>query len=133
MNNSFTRWPRNCTFRGWLQYCADIHSLPEREDLRALSPCCSESYEAGPAQSEKLRSLSDTSEAALYADYILREKRSWADVLFDFESLRAPGSKLTIDALLVLLPPMRPRDFSIASAPSTIQLASQQQANQGQV
>ena len=119
MNNSFTRWPPNCTFHGWLKHCADIHSLPEREDLRALSPCCSLEHEQGQEQSKKLRSLSDTSEAALYADYILREKRSWADVLFDFESLRAPGSKLTLEALLVLLPPMRTRDFSIASAPST--------------
>jgi sulfite reductase alpha subunit-like flavoprotein len=119
MDNSFTRWPRNCTFRGWLKYCAGIHSLPEREDLRALSPYCSDEHEVGKDQSEKLRSLSETSEAALYADYILREKRSWADVLFDFESLSVSTSKLSLEALLVLLPPMRPRDFSIASAPST--------------
>ena len=119
MNSTFTLWPRKFTFRGWLKYCADIHSLPEREDLRALSPCCSMECESGKSQSEKLRSLSETSEAALYADYILREKRSWADVLYDFESLRAHGSKLTLEALLVLLPPMLPRDFSIASAPSS--------------
>eukprot|EP00536_Pseudo-nitzschia_multiseries_P010853 jgi/Psemu1/204414/e_gw1.348.61.1 len=122
-DNRFTRWPTMCTLRGWLTFCADIHSLPEREDLRALSVFCGAPPDAGQMdgsldQASKLRSLSETSEAALYADYILREKRSWIDVLHDFESLRAPGSRLTLEALLRLLPPMRPRDFSIASAPS---------------
>ncbi len=118
MNNSFIRWPRCFTLRGWLKYCADIHSLPEREDLRSLSFYCSEEHETGKDQRDKLRSLSDTSEAALYADYILREKRSWADVLYDFESLRASTSKLSMESLLALLPSIRPRDYSIASAPS---------------
>jgi sulfite reductase alpha subunit-like flavoprotein len=118
MNNSFCRWPGRFTLRGWLKYCADIHSLPEREDLRALSFFCSEEHEVGNAQRDKLRSLSDTSEAALYADYILREKRSWADVIYDFDSLQVASSKLSIGSLLVLLPSIRPRDFSIASAPS---------------
>ncbi|CAJ1954359.1 unnamed protein product [Cylindrotheca closterium] len=117
-NNSFARWPSNCTLRYLLTYCADIHSLPEREDLRALSGLCSLEAEEGADQRSKLKSLSETSEAALFADYILREKRSWADVLYDFASLQAPGSKLTLEALLQLLPPIRPRDFSIASAPS---------------
>lgn len=117
-NNSFVRWPSNCTLRYLLTYCADIHSLPEREDLRALAPFCSLDAEEGADQRSKLKSLSETSEAALFADYVLREKRSWADVLYDFASLQAPGSKLTLEALLQLLPPIRPRDFSIASAPS---------------
>jgi sulfite reductase alpha subunit-like flavoprotein len=122
MDSSFARWPRLCTFRGWLTYCADIHSLPEREDLRALSVYCSPDHPLGMDQRHKLFSLSETSEAALYADYILREKRSWADVLYDFESLRAAGSRLTFQSLLVLIPPMRPRDFSIASSPSAEKL-----------
>lgn len=118
MNNGFTRWPQLSTLRGWLKYCADIHSLPEREDLRSISFYCASDDELGKAQRDKLRALSETSEAGLYADYILREKRSWADVLYDFESLRVPSSKLSVEALLALLPSMRPRDFSIASAPS---------------
>lgn len=118
MNNGFTRWPPLFTLRGWLKYCADIHSLPEREDLRSISCYCADDDETGKAQRDKLRGLSETSEAALYADYILREKRSWADVFYDFESLRAPSSKLSFEALLALLPSMRPREFSIASAPS---------------
>lgn len=118
MDNRYTRWPRHCTLRGWLTHCADIQSLTEREDLRALSGYCSPIHQTGLVESDKLRSLSETSEAALYGDYILREKRSWIDVLYDFESLREPGTLLTMEALLMLLPPMRTRDFSIASAPS---------------
>lgn len=111
-------WPRRCTLRGWLTHCAHIHALPEREDLRALSFYCSRDHAFGSDQRDKLVSLSETSDAALYADYILREKRSWVDVLYDFDSLRAPGSLLTVEALLSLLAPIRPRDFSIASSPS---------------
>ena len=119
MNNSFSRWPRRCSLRGWLKYCADIHSLPEREDLRALSPYCSKTHERGKDQQEKLVSMSETKGAALYADYILREKRSWIDLLYDFDSLRDSNSGITLEALFALLPPIRPRHFSIASAPST--------------
>ena len=114
----FAYWPCRCTLRGWLTYCADIHALPEREDLRALSHFCSMQHEQGPEQQAKLRSLSETSESALYADYVLREKRSWAEVLYDFDSIYDEGSPLTIDFLVSLLSPIRPRDFSIASSPT---------------
>jgi sulfite reductase alpha subunit-like flavoprotein len=111
-------WPTRCTLRGWLTHCSDIHALPEREDLRALAAYCSLTHEHGSSQHNKLIGLSGTSEAALYADYILREKRTWVDVFYDFDSIRAPGSKLTIEALLGLVGPIRPRDFSIASSPT---------------
>lgn len=111
-------WPRHCTLRGWLTYCADIHTLPEREDLRALSYYCSLEHPLGKDQRDKLRSLSETEAAALYADYVLRNKRCWVDVLYDFDSLRDPGSKLTLQVLLTMLSPMRPREFSIASSPT---------------
>lgn len=106
-------WPEHCTLRGLLTYCADIQGLPEREDLRLLSVYCDLQHDMGKDQHDKLLSLSDTSGAALYADYILREKRCWADVLYDFDSIH-----LTIESLLSILPAMRPRHFSIASAPS---------------
>lgn len=106
-------WPRQCTLRGLLTYCADIQALPEREDLRVLAPHCDLNHPMGQDQRDKLLSLSDTSGAALYADYILREKRCWADVLYDFDSIQ-----LSVDSLLTMLPAMRPRHFSIASAPS---------------
>ncbi len=127
-------WPNQCTLRGWLTYCADIHSLPEREDLRALSVFCSPYHPHGLDQRAKLLSLSEPSESALYVDYIIREKRTWKDVLFDFDSIRFNQQQqqdhcnigeqngmrpLTLLDMLTLLPAMRPRDFSLASAPSS--------------
>ena len=105
-----TQWPQLCTIRELLTQCADIQALPEREDLRVLSSLCTDSE-----QSSKLLSLSETSGAALYTDYILREKRTWADVLYDFDAVT-----MNVETLLFLLPPMRPRQFSIASAPASI-------------
>ena len=123
-----TAWPQKCTLRGLFTYCADIQSLPEREDLRALARYCSvntstdkdtdahsePSSSSFKEQQEKLISLSEASGSALYADYILREKRCWADVLYDFDAIRIPS----VAALLELLPPIRPRHFSIASPSS---------------
>lgn len=135
-DNRYTRWPRRCTLRGWLTYCADIQSLPEREDLRVLSIYCAPrnddiNKDRSLDQSGKLRSFSETSEAALYADYVLSEKRSWIDVLFDFDSLREPRSRLTLESLLMILPPMRTRDFSIASAPSMGKILKELKSNCG--
>lgn len=114
----YKHWPKNTTLRQWLTYCADIAALPEREDLWAISHYCSPTSSTGKDQREKLQSLSDTTASALYTDYILRQKRTWADVLYDFDSLRHEGSLLTLPALISLLAPIRPREFSIASAPS---------------
>ncbi len=135
-NSSFTQWPKHATLRGILTYCADISNLPEREDLRALRFYCNPNHPVGIDQRKKLFSLSETKDAALYGDYILREKRNWADVLFDFDSIkyecgttRTPSASsaflpLTIEHLLMILPPIMPRHFSIASAPSSPEGAS---------
>ena len=122
MNNH--PWPQYCTLRGLLTHCADIQSLPEREDLFALSSFCNPNHEDGNDHREKLISLSETSGAALYGDYIIREKRNWVDVLYDFDSIRFEegGAKLTLEDLLSLLPSLAPRHFSIASSPSFIQM-----------
>ena len=135
---NYTQWPPYCTLRGILTYCADISSLPEREDLRSLSAYCNPNHPVGVDQKSKLISLSETSNAALYGDYVIREKRNWADVLFDFDSIRFEqvnendddndddeqntGSTsfvpLSIEHLLMILPPIMPRHFSIASSPT---------------
>eukprot|EP00580_Thalassiosira_gravida_P011109 CAMPEP_0201643010 /NCGR_PEP_ID=MMETSP0493-20130528/27377_1 /ASSEMBLY_ACC=CAM_ASM_000838 /TAXON_ID=420259 /ORGANISM="Thalassiosira gravida, Strain GMp14c1" /LENGTH=757 /DNA_ID=CAMNT_0048117335 /DNA_START=81 /DNA_END=2351 /DNA_ORIENTATION=+ len=133
-------WPTKCTLRGLLFHCADLQSLPEREDLFALSRYCKMRHPEGKDQRNKLISLSETSGAALYGDYIVREKRNWADLFYDFDSVRweekrsddrdvaghsnGEGRKLTISDLLTLLPSMAPRHFSIASSPSFSKLES---------
>jgi len=108
---------------------------------------CNPKHPRGKDQRNKLISLSETEDAQLYGDYIIREKRDWGAVLFDFDSVRFEGREiggldigdgddndggggddsggnsvqvtpLTIEHLLLLLPPIMPRHFSIASAPS---------------
>lgn len=122
----YAHWPKKCTLRGWLTHCADIHSLPEREDLRALASYCGNpnktSSKAPMSQRIKLLSLSETKDSALYVDYILREKRNWVDVFYDFDDLRSEESLLTVQALLGLFSPIRPREFSIASSPTRLWL-----------
>jgi len=121
-------WPTICTLRGLLTYCADIQSLPEREDLYALSSYCNTKQHVndGQDQQDKLISLSETSGASLYGDYIIREKRNWVDVLYDFDSISS-SVLLGVEELLMILPCMMPRHFSIASSPTYMK---QQQQNQ---
>mmetsp|Transcript_20591 Transcript_20591/g.38995 ORF Transcript_20591/g.38995 Transcript_20591/m.38995 type:complete len:295 (-) Transcript_20591:159-1043(-) len=118
-------WPERCTLRGLLTHCADIQSLPEREDLYSLSVYCNQNHPQGKDQRDKLISLSETSGAALYGDYIIREKRNWVDLFYDFDAVRWEGSGtsgdvalMTISHLLTILPSIAPRHFSIASSPS---------------
>jgi sulfite reductase alpha subunit-like flavoprotein len=136
LHSDATPWPKRCTLRTLLTCCADINGRPEREFLRSLSVFIDTpeggGHEEGPQQAAKLVELSDPSGASLYADYILREKRNYADVLYDFDAVRSrSGSRsssiggdgqranaLTIEHLLALLPTIRPRHFSIASAPA---------------
>ena len=122
VGRNFNGWPQLCTLWGLLKYCADIKALPEQEDLRALAQFCSLDHPHGMDQRDKLVSLSDSTSAALYTDYILREKRSWADVIYDFDSVRHESSQLGVKELLSLLSPMRPRDFSIASSPTELRV-----------
>jgi sulfite reductase alpha subunit-like flavoprotein len=141
MNNHL--WPQVCTLRGLLTHCVDIQSMPEREDLFALSSYCNLNHEYGMDQRTKLIALSEPAGASLYGDYIVREKRNWFDVFYDFDSLRCTATTtsttitttkdekketydkgeeqfvhMTIDHLLALLPSIAPRHFSITSSPS---------------
>ena len=120
-------WPTTCTLRGLLTHCADIQSLPEREDLYALSSYCNTKQQInGQDQQDKLISLSETSGASLYGDYIIREKRNWVDVLYDFDSISS-SVLFSVEELLMILPCMLPRHFSIASSPSYMKQQQQQQ------
>lgn len=93
----------------------DIHSHPEREDLFALS-----NISKDPQHSSKLLHMSQSEGSSLYVDYILRNKRTWIEVLHDFDSIQFHH----VHQLSSLLPKIKCRSFSIASAPSdqTMQL-----------
>jgi sulfite reductase alpha subunit-like flavoprotein len=133
-NSTKHPWPKVCTLRGLLTHCADIQSLPEREDLFALSSYCNLNHEQGKDQQNKLISLSETSGAALYGDYIIREKRNWVDLFYDFDSVRYgedKGALLVLAHLLELLPSIAPRHFSIASSPSFLMMNPSSNLSQG--
>jgi sulfite reductase alpha subunit-like flavoprotein len=135
---NYIPWPELCTLRGLLMHCADIQSPPEREDLFALSSYCNLNHKYGIDQRSKLIALSEPSGAALYGDYIVREKRNWVDVFYDFDSLRCTSGckedgeeatafvRMSTSHLLALLPSMAPRHFSIASSPSYMRHKAQQ-------
>jgi len=139
---SFQQWPEYTTLRSLLMSTLDINGRPEREFLRSLSVFCHPSHPEGIEQAKKLFQLSESEGSSLYADYIIREKRTYADVLYDFDSVcwlsedniepldnvihemkvNYPQEEqhplLTIEQLLGLIPSLTPRSFSIASSPS---------------
>jgi len=87
----------------------DINAVPPRHFFEVLSK-----YTEDEIHSKKLREFaSRTLEAKdeLY-EYCKREKRSAAEVMWDFWTARPP-----LPELLSCLPPMRPRRYSIASCP----------------
>ena len=133
------------TLRTILTCCAAINSLPEREDLRVLSYFCNSSHPSGSIQASKLREMSEPS-SDLYVDYILREKRTFGDLLHDFDSIGSGSSSstskeedgdisslLTIEYLLAILPPLVPRAFSIASSPSELQYKANKSTNHNNI
>lgn len=88
----------------------DIGALPTRHFFYVLS--C---YTDDKRHKEKLTEFSQRSleaKDALY-EYCKREKRSAAEVMWDFWTARPPLAQL-----LSVLPPMRPRRYSVASGPS---------------
>lgn len=88
----------------------DISAVPTRHFFHVLSK-----YTEHELHQQKLSEFaSRTLEAkdALY-EYCKREKRSAAEVMWDFWTARPPLAEL-----LSALPPMRPRRYSIASSPS---------------
>jgi sulfite reductase alpha subunit-like flavoprotein len=100
--------PPAATLRALLGAHLDICGRPRRSALAALAHFARDAEEAA-----KLRELAGAAGAALYDEYVVREARSWVDVLLDFSSLRP----LPVAALLELVPRLRPRHYSIASAP----------------
>eukprot|EP00930_Biecheleria_cincta_P002451 TRINITY_DN103464_c0_g1_i1.p1 TRINITY_DN103464_c0_g1~~TRINITY_DN103464_c0_g1_i1.p1 ORF type:complete len:677 (+),score=89.13 TRINITY_DN103464_c0_g1_i1:119-2032(+) len=99
----------------------DVSAVPARHFFYVLSLYTNNEYQEGEAHSKKLREFaSRTLEAkdALY-EYCKREKRSAAEVMWDFWTARPPLAEL-----LSCLPLMRPRRYSIASCPKWIRASS---------
>jgi len=59
-----------------------------------------------------LREIGSKDGVDLYFNYCVREKRGYAEVLSEFRSI-----PISIPLLIHLIPPIQPRQFSIASCP----------------
>jgi sulfite reductase alpha subunit-like flavoprotein len=98
--------PQCCTVRELLTRYLDITGTPRRAFFEKLSL-----FAALPAECEKLLELASPAGAELLHVYCTRERRTYVEVLTDFQSC-----KLSLERLVELVPRLRPRAFSIASA-----------------
>jgi sulfite reductase alpha subunit-like flavoprotein len=100
--------PRLATVRHLLTDCVDICGVPRRGLMEQLS------FFAGDEEErEKLAEMATASGADLFHSFCVSERRTLREVLDDFVTVRLP-----LAHLLDHLPPLQPRHFSIASAPS---------------
>ncbi|KAJ1458337.1 hypothetical protein M885DRAFT_582256 [Pelagophyceae sp. CCMP2097] len=88
--------------------CVDLTAPATPDALRRLAP-----FTDDVEHREKLIQLSSPAGAALFEDYVRSERRSLLDVLEDFGDVAPP-----LDELFDEFEDLRPRLFSIASAPS---------------
>lgn len=96
-----------CTVGHLFRRVLDLSSYPHRSFFERLSL-----FATDDAEAEKLKEIAQPEGLDLYYDYCVRERRSCLEILEDFKSARPP-----LDYLLELLPVLRPRSYSIASAP----------------
>jgi sulfite reductase alpha subunit-like flavoprotein len=66
-------------------------------------------------EKDKLKELASAEGTDLYFDYCVREKRNYVDILEDFRSCHG---NISIGQLIDAIPVLKPRAYSIASAPS---------------
>ena len=103
-----TAWPskcRNLTLRGLLTSYFDFTAIPRRSFFAKIA-----NYTEDVSHKERLLEFTSAEYLDEYYDYATRPRRSILEVLQEFESVRIPW-KETVN----VLPPLRPRQFSIAS------------------
>lgn len=98
--------PPACSVRVLLSDVLDILGTPRRSFFEKLSL-----FAADKEENEKLLELASPDGADLLYEYATREKRSYVEVMGDFQSCKVP-----MERLLELVPRLRPRGFSIASS-----------------
>ena len=84
----------------------DISGIPQRSFFEQLAR-----FAGSGEEREKLLELSCGEGSDLFVDYCTRERRTYTEVLADFRSTR-----VRVEQLLELLPPLPPRHYSIASS-----------------
>jgi sulfite reductase alpha subunit-like flavoprotein len=91
-----------------LSWHLDICGMPRRSVFEQLSFLAT-----SPEQAEKLLELSQSQGSDTYYEYVVQEKRTFVEVLEDFDSI-----SITLNQLIELVPVLQPRSYSIASSPS---------------
>lgn len=94
---------------GVLGSCVELQDVATRDDLAVLAR-----YTADPQEKATLQALAgdDEDSQARYRERVFAPNRSVLDLLEEF-----PGCRLPFEEYLDLLPPLRPRYYSISSSP----------------
>jgi cytochrome P450/NADPH-cytochrome P450 reductase len=94
---------------GILSSCVEVQDVATRRDLEVMA-----AHTEDAEQREKLLGLADDDEEgrAKYREEVFAPRKSVLDLLEEY-----PGCDLAFDAYLDLLPPLRPRYYSISSSP----------------
>jgi cytochrome P450 / NADPH-cytochrome P450 reductase len=95
---------------GILGACVELQDVASRNDLAVLAR-----YATDPDQAAELTTMSGLDDAgrAAYREKVATPRRSVLELLDDFPSIDLP-----FNVYLELLPPMRPRYYSISSSPA---------------
>lgn len=94
-----------------LTHYFDLSAQPSRYFIEVIS------YFANPTHQEKLEEMASKTQEGRneYHRYITKEKRTFYEVLWDFDA----GAKIPLEYLIELLPIIRPREYSISNSPNT--------------
>lgn len=111
--------PAGLQVQDLVRYYLDIGSVPKRSFFEFLWPFS----EADSLERGKLKEFASTEGQEELYDYCIRPKRTILETLMDFPQT---VKNIRLDSLLDMIPPIKPRSFSIASArsayPDEIQL-----------
>ncbi|KAI9336219.1 hypothetical protein DFJ73DRAFT_850762 [Zopfochytrium polystomum] len=101
--------PNRLTVRTALERFLDIFGRPRRSFFELLA-----FFATDPLHAEKLREFASSEGQDELYNYCHRTRRTYFEVLQDFTSVKLP-----VAYLFDLIPPIRPRSYSIASCPET--------------
>lgn len=100
--------PRPCSMRECVQRYLDIQAIPKRHFFELLA-----FFSKDETESEKFQEFSSAEGQEALFDYCTRPKRTIMEVLADFPHTK---NNIPLDYLFDLIPPIKPRPYSIASS-----------------
>ncbi|KAJ3329479.1 NADPH-dependent diflavin oxidoreductase 1 [Blyttiomyces sp. JEL0837] len=100
-------WNATMTLRSALEYHLDIFGRPKRYFFELLS-----FFATDPLHKDKLLEFASAAGQDDLYNYCHKPRRTYFEVLQDFVSVKLP-----LEYIFDLIPPMRPRSYSISSSP----------------